>query len=164
MTTTVPATALGMVETRGLVASIEAADAMSKVAYVKVICQEEIGGGYVTIRPHGEVLRPAHIPIAIAQSAEGEERLVTGIKDLYAGVHHLGYQDLSVGVDRQSRRIVETARLAARAAEVAAIRSFISRENVDSVSGDVGYVEQACSDSEGHGPVDRAIGRPKSSC
>jgi ethanolamine utilization protein EutM len=55
MTTTVPATALGMVETRGLVASIEAADAMSKVAYVNVICQEEIGGGYVTIMVRGEV-------------------------------------------------------------------------------------------------------------
>jgi ethanolamine utilization protein EutM len=55
MTTTVPATALGMVETRGLVASIEAADAMSKVAYVQVICQEEIGGGYVTIMVRGEV-------------------------------------------------------------------------------------------------------------
>lgn len=48
-------TALGMVETRGLVASIEAADAMSKVAYVQLICQEEIGGGYVTIMVRGEV-------------------------------------------------------------------------------------------------------------
>ena len=55
MTTTLPATALGMVETRGLVASIEAAHAMSKVAYVQVICQEEIGGGYVTIMVRGEV-------------------------------------------------------------------------------------------------------------
>jgi len=55
MTTTVPATALGMVETRGLVASIEAADAMSKVAYVQLLCQEEIGGGYVTIMVRGEV-------------------------------------------------------------------------------------------------------------
>jgi len=55
MTTTVPATALGMVETRGLVASIEAADAMSKVAYIQLLCQEEIGGGYVTIMVRGEV-------------------------------------------------------------------------------------------------------------
>ena len=55
MTSTVPATALGMVETRGLVASIEAADAMSKVAYVQLLCQEEIGGGYVTIMVRGEV-------------------------------------------------------------------------------------------------------------
>ena len=50
-----PATALGMVETRGLVASVEAADAMSKVAYVTLLCQEEIGGGYVTIMVRGEV-------------------------------------------------------------------------------------------------------------
>jgi microcompartment protein CcmL/EutN len=44
-----------MVETRGLVASVEAADAMSKVAYVKLLCQEEIGAGYVTIMVRGEV-------------------------------------------------------------------------------------------------------------
>ncbi len=48
-------TALGMVETRGLVASIEAADAMTKVAHVRLVCQEEIGGGYVTIMVRGEV-------------------------------------------------------------------------------------------------------------
>jgi ethanolamine utilization protein EutM len=48
-------TALGMVETRGLVASIEAADAMAKVAYVSLFCQEEIGGGYVTIMVRGEI-------------------------------------------------------------------------------------------------------------
>ncbi len=48
-------TALGMVETRGLVASIEAADAMTKVAYVQLTVQEEIGGGYVTIMVRGEV-------------------------------------------------------------------------------------------------------------
>jgi ethanolamine utilization protein EutM len=44
-----------MLETRGLVASVEAADAMSKVAYVHLLCQEEIGGGYVTIMVRGEV-------------------------------------------------------------------------------------------------------------
>ena len=53
--THLPTTALGMVETRGLVASIEAADAMSKVACVQLLCQEEIGGGYVTIMVRGEV-------------------------------------------------------------------------------------------------------------
>jgi len=53
--THVQTTALGMVETRGLVASIEAADAMSKVAYVKLLVQEEIGGGYVTIMVRGEI-------------------------------------------------------------------------------------------------------------
>ncbi len=54
-TTRLQASALGMVETRGLVAAIEAADAMSKVAYVTLLCQEEIGGGYVTIMVRGEV-------------------------------------------------------------------------------------------------------------
>lgn len=48
-------TALGMVETKGLVASIEAADAMTKVAHVRLVCQEEIGGGYITIMVRGEV-------------------------------------------------------------------------------------------------------------
>jgi ethanolamine utilization protein EutM len=54
-TTYLPETALGMVETRGLVASVEAADAMSKMAHVRLLCQEEIGGGYVTIMVRGEV-------------------------------------------------------------------------------------------------------------
>ena len=53
--TRVQMTALGMVETKGLVASIEAADAMTKVAHVRLICQEEIGGGYITIMVRGEV-------------------------------------------------------------------------------------------------------------
>ena len=48
-------TALGMVETLGLVASIEAVDAMSKVADVTFDRQEEIGGGYLTIMVRGEV-------------------------------------------------------------------------------------------------------------
>jgi ethanolamine utilization protein EutM len=47
--------ALGMVETVGLVASVEAADAMTKVANVSIACQEEIGGGYVTIMVRGEI-------------------------------------------------------------------------------------------------------------
>lgn len=50
-----PMNALGMVETRGVVASIEAADAMTKVAHVELVAQEEIGGGYVTLYVRGEV-------------------------------------------------------------------------------------------------------------
>ena len=57
--TNLQVTALGMVETRGLVASIEAADAMTKVAYVQLYVQEEIGGGYVTVMVRGEVGRGA---------------------------------------------------------------------------------------------------------
>ncbi len=47
--------ALGMIETRGLVGSIEAADAMVKAAKVTLIGKEVIGGGYVTVMVRGEV-------------------------------------------------------------------------------------------------------------
>ena len=47
--------ALGMIETRGLVASIEAADAMVKAANVKLIGKEHVGGGLVTVMVRGDV-------------------------------------------------------------------------------------------------------------
>ena len=67
-------TALGMVETRGLVASIEAADAMTKVAYVQLFVQEEIGGGYVTTIVRGDVaaVRAATEAGAAAAAKVGE--------------------------------------------------------------------------------------------
>lgn len=47
--------ALGMVETRGLVAAIEAADAMCKSANVSLIGTEKIGSGLVTVMVRGDV-------------------------------------------------------------------------------------------------------------
>lgn len=47
--------ALGMIETRGLVGTIEAADAMVKSANVKLIGTEKIGSGLVTIMVRGDV-------------------------------------------------------------------------------------------------------------
>ncbi len=47
--------ALGMVETRGLVASIEAADAMVKAANVELTGYEKIGSGLVTVFVRGDV-------------------------------------------------------------------------------------------------------------
>jgi ethanolamine utilization protein EutM len=47
--------ALGMVETKGLVAMIEAADAMVKAANVTLIGWEKIGAGYVTTMVRGDV-------------------------------------------------------------------------------------------------------------
>lgn len=47
--------ALGMVETRGLVAMIEAADAMVKAANVRLVGWEKIGSGYVTAIVRGDV-------------------------------------------------------------------------------------------------------------
>jgi ethanolamine utilization protein EutM len=47
--------ALGMIETLGLVASIEAADAMSKASNVDLLNKRAIGGGYVTVMVRGDV-------------------------------------------------------------------------------------------------------------
>lgn len=47
--------ALGMIETKGLVASIEAADAMVKAANVQLIGREFVGGGIVTVMVRGDV-------------------------------------------------------------------------------------------------------------
>ena len=46
--------ALGMVETRGLTAAIEAADAMTKAAEVALVGTEKIGSGLVTVMVRGE--------------------------------------------------------------------------------------------------------------
>ena len=47
--------ALGMIETRGLVGAIEAADAMVKAANVTLVGKEYIGGGLVTVMVRGDV-------------------------------------------------------------------------------------------------------------
>ena len=47
--------ALGMVETKGLIGSVEAADAMVKAANVILIGKEYIGAGYVTVLVRGDV-------------------------------------------------------------------------------------------------------------
>jgi ethanolamine utilization protein EutM len=47
--------ALGMVETKGLIGAIEAADAMVKAANVELIGSEYVGGGYVTVMVRGDV-------------------------------------------------------------------------------------------------------------
>jgi ethanolamine utilization protein EutM len=47
--------ALGMVETKGLVGSIEAADAMVKAANVTLLGSEYVGGGFVTVMVRGDV-------------------------------------------------------------------------------------------------------------
>ena len=49
------AQALGMIETRGLVAAIEAADAMVKAASVTIVSQTKAGGGLVSTLVRGEV-------------------------------------------------------------------------------------------------------------
>ena len=47
--------ALGLVETKGLIGSVEAADAMAKAANVLLVGKEYIGAGYVTVMIRGDV-------------------------------------------------------------------------------------------------------------
>lgn len=47
--------ALGMIETKGLIGAIEAADAMVKAANVTLVGYEKIGGGFVTVMIRGDV-------------------------------------------------------------------------------------------------------------
>ena len=49
------ADALGMIETRGFTAAVEAADAMLKAAKVELVGYEKTGGGYVTVLVRGDV-------------------------------------------------------------------------------------------------------------
>lgn len=66
--------ALGMVETRGLVGAIEAADAMVKAANVALIGYEKIGSGLVTVMVRGDVgaVKAATDAGAAAARAVGE--------------------------------------------------------------------------------------------
>jgi len=64
--------ALGMVETRGLVASIEAADTMLKAANVVLVGTEKIGSGLVSVMVRGDV---GAVKSAVESGAEAAGRL-----------------------------------------------------------------------------------------
>lgn len=64
--------ALGMVETRGLVAAIEAADAMVKAANVVLVGTEKIGSGLVSVMVRGDV---GAVKAAVEAGASTAERL-----------------------------------------------------------------------------------------
>ncbi|MBC8277195.1 MAG: BMC domain-containing protein [FCB group bacterium] len=69
--------ALGMIETRGLVGAIEAADAMVKAAKVTLIGKEKIGGGYVTVFVRGDVGAVKAATDAGAMAAEKVGELIS---------------------------------------------------------------------------------------
>jgi ethanolamine utilization protein EutM len=71
--------ALGMVETRGLIGAIEAADAMVKAANVSLIGKQKIGSGLVTVMVRGDV---GAVKAAVDAGAAAAKR----VGDLY-GVH-----------------------------------------------------------------------------
>ena len=69
--------ALGMVETKGLVGAIEAADAMVKAANVQLVGKEQVGGGLVTVMVRGDVGAVKAATDAGAASAEKVGELIS---------------------------------------------------------------------------------------
>jgi microcompartment protein CcmL/EutN len=61
-----------MIETKGFVGMVEAADAMVKAAKVELVGYEKIGGGYVTAVVRGDV---AAVKAAVEAGARGAERV-----------------------------------------------------------------------------------------
>jgi ethanolamine utilization protein EutM len=82
--------AIGLIETRGLIAMIEAADQMLKAAEVHLIGRERIGGGYMTVVVQGEV---AAVRAAVEAGAAAAKR----VGDLFA-VHVIPrpHEDLDI--------------------------------------------------------------------
>jgi len=66
------ADALGMIETRGFAALVEASDAMVKAARVELVGYEKTGGGYVTAIVRGDV---AAVKAATEAGARGAQRV-----------------------------------------------------------------------------------------
>ena len=64
--------AIGLIETRGLVAAIEAADSMLKAATVSLLRRDFIGGGYVTVTVQGDV---GAVKAAIDAGAEAARKV-----------------------------------------------------------------------------------------
>ena len=71
------ANALGMVETKGLVGAIEAADAMVKAANVTLIGKQQVGAGLVTVMVRGDVGEVKAATDAGAAAAENVGELIS---------------------------------------------------------------------------------------
>ncbi len=96
------AEALGMIETKGFAAMVEASDAMVKAAKVELVGYEKIGGGYVTAIVRGDV---AAVKAAVEAGVRGAEKVgevisVHVIPRPHNNVDHvlpLGRQDATEG-------------------------------------------------------------------
>lgn len=100
------AEALGMIETRGFTAMVEAADAMVKAARVELVGYEKIGGGYVTAIVRGDVA-------AVKAATEAGQRAAERVGELVS-VHviprpHVNI-DLVLPLGRKTQAEKETGR------------------------------------------------------
>jgi ethanolamine utilization protein EutM len=86
--------ALGMIETKGLVACIEAADAMVKAAGVTLLDRRAIGGGYMTVMVRGDV---GAVRTALEAGAKAARRIGEVVSVRILPSPHLNVEDLLPG-------------------------------------------------------------------
>jgi len=83
--------ALGMIETKGLVACIEAADAMVKAASVTLLNRRAIGGGYMTVMVRGDV---GAVRTALEAGAKAARRIGEVVSVRILPSPHLSVEDV----------------------------------------------------------------------
>ncbi len=83
--------ALGMIETKGLVACIEAADAMVKAAGVTLLQRRAIGGGYMTVMVRGDV---GAVRTALEAGAKAARRIGEVVSTRILPSPHLYLEDI----------------------------------------------------------------------
>lgn len=94
--------ALGMIETRGLVPAIEAADAMTKAAEVTLVCREFVGGGYVTVMVRGET---GAVNAAVRAGADACERVGDGLVAAHIIARPHGEVEPALNISGVNRRL-----------------------------------------------------------
>jgi ethanolamine utilization protein EutM len=99
------AEALGMIETKGFAAMVEASDAMVKAAKVELVHYEKIGGGYVTAIVRGDV---AAVKAALEAGARGAEKVGEVVSVHVIARPHINIDlVLPLGRAEQARREME---------------------------------------------------------
>ena len=83
--------ALGMIETKGLVACIEAADAMAKASNVQLLQRRAIGGGYMTIMVRGDV---GAVRTALEAGSKAAQRIGEVVSVRILPSPHLDLEDI----------------------------------------------------------------------
>jgi ethanolamine utilization protein EutM len=83
--------ALGMIETKGLVACIEAADAMVKAAGVTLLNRRAIGGGYIAVMVRGDV---GAVRTALEAGAKAARRIGEVVSVRILPSPHLDVEDI----------------------------------------------------------------------
>lgn len=99
------AEALGMIETKGFAAMVEASDAMVKAARVELVSYEKIGGGYATAIVRGDV---AAVKAAIEAGVRGAEKVGEVISTHVIARPHVNIDlVLPLGRTEQARKEIE---------------------------------------------------------